>query len=75
MANLEVLREALAIESAGGDWKMKHVQAVLNCARSTVYQTPYLTKLRKRVGKRGVRWTPREVRSYQALVSSGGRAS
>ncbi len=67
---LKILEEATALEAAGGDWNMRHVAAVLNCSRPTIYNTYWLMRISRRVGKRGRRWTPREVRAAQAIASS-----
>ena len=64
-----VAEEAARLEAAGADWKTQHVMAVLGMARSTVYNTPWLMRISRRVGKRGRRWTPREVRNAQAIAS------
>lgn len=66
---LTVLEEAAKLEQLGGDWEAKHLVAVLGCAERSVYNTPWLRRIRRRVGTRGWRWTPREVRTQQALVS------
>lgn len=66
---LTVLTEATAIERAGGDWEAKHLVAVLGCAERTVYNTPWLRRIRRRIGTRGWRWNPAEVRTQQSLVS------
>jgi hypothetical protein len=63
---METLREASAIELSGGEWKLRHVVAVLERARSTVYNTPWLLQIAKRVGKRGLRRVPAEVRNHAA---------
>jgi hypothetical protein len=66
---IKLIEQATAIEAAGGDWNVRHVMAVLDCARSTVYETPFLVKIRRRVGRRSVRWNPKEVRAYQVIAS------
>lgn len=70
-----VLREAGQIEADGGRWKIQHVAAVLNCAVSTVYNTPWLLRICKRVGKRGRRWVPAEVRAGQPSTHSNRTGS
>jgi hypothetical protein len=65
-----LLKEAAEIEAAGGEWKMRHVAAVVDCARSTVYNTPWLLAIARRVGKRGLRWLPAEVRARKRLTDS-----
>lgn len=62
--------EAAALEAAGADWRIDHVAAVLGCARSTAYDTPWLKRIARKVGKRGVRFIPAEVRRAQAIASS-----
>lgn len=66
-----IAAEAARLEAAGADWKIKHVMAVLGVARSTAYDTPWLMRISRRVGKNGRRWTPSEVRTAQLLASSG----
>lgn len=60
---LAILNDAAAIEAAGGEWRVEHVSAVLDCARSTVYNTPWLLRIARRVGKRGLRFRPADVRA------------
>lgn len=62
--------EATKLEAAGADWRVEHVAAVIGCARSTAYDTPWLMRIARRVGRRGVRWNPKEVRQAQAIASS-----
>lgn len=61
-----VLREATAIEQAGGDWRIRHVCAVLDCHRSSLYRDPWL-KARMIHGPGGVTIPPKDVRLYQQL--------
>lgn len=63
IGRIALAQEAAAIEAAGGEWKVQHVMAVLDCARSTVYDTPWLRRIAKRVGKRSLRFVPAEVRA------------
>ncbi len=65
-----LLKEAMELEQGGGEWKFLHVMAVLNCARSTVYDTAWLMAIAKRVGKRGLRWNPAEVRNRGPIDAS-----
>jgi predicted DNA-binding transcriptional regulator AlpA len=67
---LQVAAEATRLEAAGADWEAKHVAAVLGCARATVYDTYWLKRISRRVGGRGRRWTPSEVRAAQAIEST-----
>jgi hypothetical protein len=60
---LAVLDEALALETKGLEWRLWHVAAFLDVARSTVYATPWLMAIAKRAGTRGLRWEPAEVRN------------
>lgn len=62
--------EAAKLETAGADWSVKHVVAVLGCARSTVYDTYWLMKVSRRVGRGSLRWNPRELRAAQAAESA-----
>ncbi len=64
-----IAEDAARLESAGADWEASHVGAVLGMARSTIYNTPWLMRISRRVGKRGRRWNPREVRNAQAIAS------
>lgn len=61
--------EAARLEAAGADWSVKHVAAVLGCARSTIYDTFWLMKISRRVGRTRLRWNPRELRAAQAKES------
>ena len=63
MDKAAVLEEAERLERMGAQWKVQHVAAVLNCAVSTVYNTPWVLKLCHRVGKRGRRWIPAQIRA------------
>jgi hypothetical protein len=69
---VELLAEALEIEKAGGQWKVPHVMAVLDCARSTIYNTPWLLRTCKRIGKRGRRWVPADVRRGPTVLKQTG---
>jgi len=69
-ARVSLLNEASAIEAAGGEWRSWHVAAVLDCAKSTIYNTPWLLAIARRVGKRGLRWSPAEVRARRRLDAS-----
>jgi hypothetical protein len=62
-----VLNEALALEAKGLEWRLWHVAAFLDVARSTVYATPWLMAIAKRAGTRGLRWNPADVRNRGAL--------
>jgi hypothetical protein len=65
-----IAEEAKKLEAAGADWHAKHVAAVLGCAVKTVYDTPWLKRVARKVGRRGVRFTPAEVRRAQSIASS-----
>lgn len=67
---IAIAAEATALEAAGADWNAKHLAAVLGCAVSTIYDTPWLRRIKRRTGVRGARWVPREVRNAQAIASS-----
>lgn len=64
-----IVEEALRLEAAGADWKAKHVRAVMGCAISTIYDTPWMMRASRRVGRRGRCWNPRELRAAQAIAS------
>lgn len=73
--NTDAIRaEARKLERDGGEWKLRHVMAVLGCAKSTVYNTPWLLRIAKPVGKRGLRWDPAEVRNRGPLSTDANRA-
>ncbi len=72
---IAIAEEAQRLEAAGADWRAHHVAAVLDCAISTIYVTPWLMRISRRVGKRGRRWTPAEVRRAQLIASSAGAAA
>lgn len=65
-----LLTEAAAIEAAGGDWRISHVCAVLDCHRSSLYRSRWL-KSRMIRGPGGVRMRPRDVRLFQQLQTAG----
>jgi hypothetical protein len=65
-----ILDEALALETKGLEWRLWHVAAFLDVARSTVYATPWLMAIAKRAGARGLRWNPAEVRNRGALPTA-----
>jgi predicted DNA-binding transcriptional regulator AlpA len=58
-----IARDATEIEAAGGEWTVRHVMAILGIARSTVYDTAWLIARARRIGKRGLRWNPADVRN------------
>jgi hypothetical protein len=60
-----VLKEAIAIEKAGGDWSLKHVLAVLGCSKSTLYRNKWL--MSKKIDlPGGPAWHPSDIRFFQA---------
>jgi predicted DNA-binding transcriptional regulator AlpA len=63
---LAIAEEAAALEAAGADWNTHHVIAVLGMSRATIYNTPWLMRVARRIGKRSLRWSPRQVRAAQA---------
>lgn len=63
---LKLLREAIEIERAGGDWTMKQAAAVLGVHLTTLYDIPFLTERVVRVRRR-VYLRPADVRLYQAI--------
>lgn len=69
LARVQLAREASALEAAGADWQAKHVAAILGLSESTVYDTPWLRRIKRRAGNRGARWMPKEVRTAQAIAS------
>jgi predicted DNA-binding transcriptional regulator AlpA len=64
----------VGLEAARIDWKAQHVPAVLGISRATIYNTPSLLRSCHQIGKRGRRWSPREVRAAQAIASSNRRS-
>jgi hypothetical protein len=67
-----VLKEAIAIEKAGGDWSVRHVIAVLGCHRSRLYRNTWLmSKKIKQPG--GPVWHARDIRLFQALQTGQRR--
>lgn len=66
---VQLAREASALEAAGADWSAKHLAAILGIAESTVYDTAWLKRIKRRSGNRGARWIPKEVRNAQAIAS------
>lgn len=69
---VQLLEEAGALERAGGTWRIRHVMAVLDVARSSVYRSRWLMqrRIKRGQGKRaGNGWHPRDVRLFQAMQS------
>jgi hypothetical protein len=64
-ARLELLKDATAIEAAGGQWTALHVGAILGLARKTVYDTAWLRRIAKPAGNGTWRWDPAQVRRQQ----------
>lgn len=65
-----LLADAIAREAIGGRWRVQHLMAVLDLSRASVYRTPWLMRLKKRRGARGVQWIPAEVRAAQERASA-----
>lgn len=59
----ELVAAATALERAGGSWRLSHVMAITDLSKATVYRTPWLMRIRKRRGSRGVSWKPADVRA------------
>lgn len=60
-----LLREATALEQAGGTWNVRHVCAVLDCHRATLYRSRWL--MSRMIHGPGARKTfhPSDIRLYQ----------
>jgi hypothetical protein len=67
---LQLLEDAHRREHAGGSWRVQHVMAVLDMSRATVYRTPWLRRIKKRRGARGVSWIPKDVRAASERAST-----
>lgn len=66
----KLAEEATRLEAVGADWNAQHVGAVLGCSRSTIYDTFWLMKISRRIGRTRLRWNPAEVRAAQAAESA-----
>lgn len=71
---LEVLEDAIARERVGGSWRVQHVMAVVDVSKASVYRTPWLMRIRKRRGTRGVSWVPKDVREGMERASKVKRS-
>lgn len=67
---LELLKDAAALEAAGGQWSALHVAAVLGMARKTVYDTPWLRKIALPLGNGRHSWDPATVRKQQQVEAA-----
>lgn len=70
---LRLLEEARAIEQAGGDWRVKHVAAVLDVAPSTVYQIVFLRQRMIKVAGGRTKVRPADVRLYESIRTNAKR--
>lgn len=60
-----LVEEATALERAGGDWKVRHVLAVLGCHKASLYRNRWLmARAIRQPG--GLAFRPADVRLYQA---------
>lgn len=66
---VEILKDAAAIEAAGGQWNAHHVAALLGIARKTVYDIAWLRRIAKPSGNGRHSWIPAEVRRQQEIES------
>jgi hypothetical protein len=69
---IALLEEARALEQAGGTWRVRHVMAVLDCSRASVYRCTWIMKRRIKRGekrKSHIGFHPSDVRLYQAMQS------
>jgi hypothetical protein len=65
IARVDLIREATALEKAGGEWKLRHVLAVLDCHKATLYRNRWLmSRAIRQPG--GVAFKPADIRLYQA---------
>lgn len=69
-ARLEILKDATAIEAAGGQWNALHVGAVLGMARKSVYDTPWLRRIALPLGNGRFSWDPATVRKQQQVEAA-----
>ena len=63
---VDLLEEAAALEAANGTWSIRHVCAVLNCHRATLYRTAWLRS--RMIDGPGVEtlFHPGDIRLFQA---------
>jgi len=69
---IALIQEATAIEKAGGEWKIRHVLAVLDCHKATLYRNRWLmARAIRQPG--GVVFKPSDIRLYQANNTGAAR--
>jgi hypothetical protein len=72
IARVDLIREATALEKAGGEWKLRHVLAVLDCHKATLYRNRWLmARAIRQPG--GVAFKPTDIRLYQANNTGDAR--
>lgn len=70
---IEILEEATALEQAGGQWKSRHVAAVVGLAQKTVLDTAWLRRIALPAGDGSYSWDPKTVRAQQLLEAQRRR--
>lgn len=72
ISRVALLAEATAIEQAGGEWKLRHVLAVLGCHKATLYRDRWLmARAIRQPG--GLTFRPSDIRLYQANHTGAAR--
>lgn len=77
LSRVALVKEAIALEAAGGDWEPMHAAAVLGVSRSTLYKIPYIMRRASHPTGRGrgkpVRIRPQVVREWQRMNTGPSR--
>jgi hypothetical protein len=60
-----LIAEATELERVGGEWKLRHVLAVLGCHKATLYRNRWLMS-RAIHQPGGIVFRPTDIRLYQA---------
>ena len=69
-----LVEEATALEKAGGDWKLRHVLAVLGCHKATLYRPAYRWLMARAIRQPGgLTFRPADIRLYQAMHTGAAR--
>ena len=72
LSRVALVEEAVALERAGGEWKVRHVLAILGCHKATLYRDRWLmARAIRQPG--GLAFRPADVRLYQANNTGAAR--
>ena len=74
ISRVDLVTEAIALERAGGDWKVRHVLAILGCHKSTLYSPKYRWIMARAIRQPGgLAFRPSDIRLYQANHTGDAR--